>query len=65
MHRNFPGFSACDMLSRRRTQWQKSAKIIEIKGMMEEPGLIIIKQVSIEPLIALREELKDYRRQAV
>ena len=35
---------------------KKSAKIQEIKEMMGETGLIIVEQVSIEPLMALRNE---------
>jgi hypothetical protein len=38
---------------------KKSAKIIEIKEMMGETGLIIIiEHVGIDPLIELREELE-------
>ncbi|MDR0586079.1 MAG: ISAs1 family transposase, partial [Treponema sp.] len=37
---------------------KKSAKIIEIKEMMGETGLIIIEQVGIDPLMELREELE-------
>jgi hypothetical protein len=37
---------------------KKSARIIEIKEMMKETGLIIIEQVSIDPLMELREELE-------
>ena len=35
---------------------KKSAKIQEIKEMMGETGLIIVERVSIEPLMALRNE---------
>jgi hypothetical protein len=37
---------------------KKSAKIIEIKEMMGETGLIIIEQAGIEPLLELREEFE-------
>ena len=37
---------------------KKSAKIIEIREMMGETGLIIIEQIGIAPLIALQKELE-------
>jgi hypothetical protein len=37
---------------------KKSAKIIEIKEMMGETGLIIIEHVGIDPLMELREEME-------
>ncbi|MDR1301560.1 MAG: transposase family protein [Treponema sp.] len=37
---------------------KKSAKIIEIKEMRGETGLIIIEHVGIDPLIELRKELE-------
>jgi hypothetical protein len=35
---------------------KKSAKILEIREMMGETGLIIIEKIGIEPLMALRCE---------
>jgi hypothetical protein len=37
---------------------KKSAKIIEIKEMMGETGLIIIEHVGIDPLMELWEEME-------
>jgi DNA-binding phage protein len=37
---------------------KRSPKIIEIKEMMGEIGLVIIEQVGIDPLLELREELE-------
>jgi hypothetical protein len=45
-------------INQERNMAKKSAKIIEIKEIIEESGLIIIEQVGIDPLIELQEELE-------